>query len=87
MIDKWLETDKNANWSQLIKALNTESVSLNTLANEIKKITKGTDLICSWHLCNIISAGTNVKDSSICLLSTFSANVLFYQTVVLIVKM
>ena len=47
MINKWLETDKNASWSQLIKALNKESVSLNTLANEIKKFAKGIDLICS----------------------------------------
>ena len=41
MIDKWLETDKNAKWSQLIKALVEASVSLITLANEIKESTKG----------------------------------------------
>ena len=44
MIDKWLETVQNASWFQLIKALNTESVSLNVLANEIKKFAKGNKL-------------------------------------------
>ena len=41
MISKWMETDKNANWDQLIKALKATSVSLNALANEIKKNIEG----------------------------------------------
>ena len=41
MINKWLETDQKVNWSQLLKALKTSSVSLNALANEIKKDTEG----------------------------------------------
>ena len=41
MIDKWWQTDQKANWSQLIKALKTQSVSLNKLANEIKMVTEG----------------------------------------------
>ena len=41
MIDKWLKTDEKANWSQLIKALKMPSVSLNALANKIKKVTEG----------------------------------------------
>ena len=46
MIAKWLETEQNASWSQLIKALNKKSVSLNALANKIKKFAIGNDLIC-----------------------------------------
>ena len=41
MIDKWLETAKNPKWCQLIKALQRASVSLNTLADKIKRVTKG----------------------------------------------
>ena len=41
MIDKWQETDENANWDQLIKALKETSVGLITLANEIKENTEG----------------------------------------------
>ena len=41
MIDKWLNTDKNAKWDQLIKALKRTGVSLITLANEIKESVKG----------------------------------------------
>ena len=48
MIDKWLETDKNAKWIQLIKALKSASVSLITLANEIKESTKG-----NWFVTDI----------------------------------
>ena len=45
MIDKWLDTDKNANWSQIIKALEASSVSLNALADKIKKVTEGTYVV------------------------------------------
>lgn len=41
MIDKWLDTDKEANWNRLIKALKKASVSLITLADKIKRNTKG----------------------------------------------
>lgn len=37
MFKKWLETDKYASWEQLIKALQSSSVQLISLAEEIKK--------------------------------------------------
>ena len=43
MLNKWRDTDKDANWKQLIDALKHPSVELNYLANRIKKTlqTKG----------------------------------------------
>ena len=37
MFIKWLETDKDASWEQLITALQSSAVQLNTLAEQIKK--------------------------------------------------
>lgn len=37
MFRKWLETDKDASWEQLIIALQSPGVQLNFLAEEIKK--------------------------------------------------
>ena len=37
MFIKWLETDKGANWEQLITALQSPGVQLNCLSEQIEK--------------------------------------------------
>ena len=42
MFAQWLETDKDASWKQIITALQSSGVQLNTLAEQIKmKLQKG----------------------------------------------
>ena len=38
MFAKWLETEENASWDQLLKALQSSSVQLIHLANQIEQI-------------------------------------------------
>jgi len=39
MLDKWLETEwGNASWDQLIEALQSQSVQLNHLASQIRRM-------------------------------------------------
>jgi len=38
MFITWLQTEQNANWDQLLRALRSPSVQLTTLANEIEQM-------------------------------------------------
>ena len=38
MFAKWLETEENASWDQLLKALRSSSIQLTHLANQIEQI-------------------------------------------------
>ena len=52
MFIKWLETDKDASWEQLLMALQSPAVQLNSLAEQIKKkLQKGTALPIEHWLC------------------------------------
>ena len=41
MFKKWLESQENASWDQLLKALRSRSVQLNTLAKKIENMLVG----------------------------------------------
>ena len=41
MFKKWLDTQENASWDQLLRALRSKSVQLNTLANKIENMLIG----------------------------------------------
>ena len=46
MLIKWLETDKDASWEQLITALQSSSIQLKFLAERIKrKLQKGESIV------------------------------------------
>ena len=46
MFKKWLETQENASWDQLLEALRSPSVQLMTLANQIDQMLVGKDMYC-----------------------------------------
>ena len=41
MFNKWLETQTNASWDQLLEALRSPSVQLESLANQIDQMLGG----------------------------------------------
>ena len=48
MFIKWLEADKDASWEKLITALQSSSIQLNSLAEEIiKKLQKGETIVAT----------------------------------------
>ena len=53
MFKKWLDTQENASWDQLLRALRSRSVQLNTLANKIENLLIGNGKII--HRCGHVS--------------------------------
>ena len=49
---KWLETQGNANWDQLLEALRSPNVQLTNLANQIEQMILGECMFLTLQLAN-----------------------------------
>ena len=52
MFTKWLQTQENASWDQLLEALRSPSVQLKNLANQIDQMILGECIFLTLQLAN-----------------------------------